>query len=114
MTTPIPSPPAIPFLGHVATLDKEVPLKSIDLLAHQYGEIYQLNYFGMFSSTAYMTVIDRQRIHSGEKRVFVSSYNLLKEISDEKRFSKKVTTGLKQVRNAIGDGLFTVCQRLCQ
>lgn len=43
MTTPIPSPPALPFLGHIATLDRDIPQKTFDLLADQYGEIYQLN-----------------------------------------------------------------------
>ncbi|KAI0754463.1 bifunctional P-450/NADPH-P450 reductase [Daedaleopsis nitida] len=88
MTTPIPSPPAVPFLGHVNALDRSLPLKSINLLARQYGEIYQLSIFG-------------------EKRTFVSSYKLLNEVSDEKRFKKKVSAGLKQMRNATGDGLFT-------
>ncbi|KAI0693861.1 bifunctional P-450/NADPH-P450 reductase [Cerioporus squamosus] len=88
MTSPIPSPPAIPFIGHVTALDRDLPLKSIDLLAQQYGEIYQLSIFG-------------------EKRLFASSYNLVNEVSDEKRFRKKISGGLKQVRNATGDGLFT-------
>ena len=44
MTTPIPSPPAVPFLGHINTLDKDLPIKSINLLAQQYGEIFQLNF----------------------------------------------------------------------
>ncbi|TFK90994.1 bifunctional P-450/NADPH-P450 reductase [Polyporus arcularius HHB13444] len=88
MTSPIPSPPAIPFLGHVNTIDRDLPLKSIDLLAQQYGEILQLSIFG-------------------EKRYIVSSHNLVNEVSDEKRFRKKVSAGLKQVRNAAGDGLFT-------
>jgi cytochrome P450/NADPH-cytochrome P450 reductase len=50
MTTPIPQPPAIPFLGNVTTLESEVPIRSFLLLAKQYGEIYQLNIFGMSSS----------------------------------------------------------------
>ena len=46
MTTPIPSPPAIPFLGHIHTLDRDLPIKSMHLLAQQYGEIYELNILG--------------------------------------------------------------------
>ena len=46
MSTPIPSPPSIPFLGHINTLDKELPIKSMHLLGQQYGEIYQLNVLG--------------------------------------------------------------------
>jgi cytochrome P450/NADPH-cytochrome P450 reductase len=50
MTTPIPQPPAIPFLGNVTTVESEVPIRSFLLLAKQYGEIYQLNILGMSSS----------------------------------------------------------------
>ena len=46
MTTSIPSPPAVPFLGHINTLDKELPLISIRLLGQQYGEIFQLTILG--------------------------------------------------------------------
>ncbi|RPD57416.1 bifunctional P-450/NADPH-P450 reductase [Lentinus tigrinus ALCF2SS1-7] len=88
MTSPIPSPPGVPFLGHVNTIDRDLPVKSIDLLAQQYGEIYQLSAFG-------------------QKRIVVSSRDLVNEVSDEKRFRKKVSGGLKEVRNAAGDGLFT-------
>lgn len=42
MTTPIPSPPAIPFLGHITVVDRNFPTKSFDLLAHRYGEIHEL------------------------------------------------------------------------
>ena len=65
MTTPIPSPPAVPFLGHVNTIDQDAPLKSVYLLAQQYGEIYQLTVFGMYfvlylSVHELMTVCRRQ------------------------------------------------------
>ena len=45
-TVPIPSPPAIPFLGHVNTIDRDLPIRSLMLLAKQYGEIYQLSVYG--------------------------------------------------------------------
>lgn len=45
MTNPIPCPPSLPFLGHVTHIEKEVPLRSFMLLAHQYGEIYQMHQF---------------------------------------------------------------------
>lgn len=50
MTTPIPQPRTIPFLGNTRDLDKDVPLKSFMLLAKKYGEIYQLDIFGTSSS----------------------------------------------------------------
>lgn len=66
MTAPIPHPPTstlhgvtrrcfadygpvlhiVPFLGNVVAIDKEVPLRSYELLAKQYGEIYHLNLVG--------------------------------------------------------------------
>ncbi|OSC98018.1 bifunctional P-450/NADPH-P450 reductase [Trametes coccinea BRFM310] len=88
MTSPIPTPPAVPFLGHINTIDKDLPIRSLDLLARQYGEIYQLNVLG-------------------DKKIFANSYALQNELSDEKRFLKKVSGGLNEVRNAAGDGLFT-------
>ena len=46
MTTSIPSPPSVPFLGHAQIIDREVAINSYNLLAKQYGEIYQLNLLG--------------------------------------------------------------------
>ena len=54
MPTPIPSPPSLPFLGHVTHLEKEVPQRSFELLADQYGEIYQLN---LISESLYAPVL---------------------------------------------------------
>lgn len=51
MTTPIPQPPAIPFLGNIKTIEREVPLRSFELLAEKYGEIYQLNMLGLQQNT---------------------------------------------------------------
>lgn len=45
MTTPIPCPPSLPFLGHVTQIEKEVPLRSFVLLAKQYGEIFEMLQF---------------------------------------------------------------------
>ncbi|KAI0694744.1 fatty acid hydroxylase [Earliella scabrosa] len=90
MTAVIPSPPAVPFLGHVNTLDREVPIRSLDLLARQYGEIFELNILGA-------------------QRIFINSYALQNEVSDEKRFRKKVAGSLLEIHNAApGDGLFTL------
>jgi cytochrome P450 / NADPH-cytochrome P450 reductase len=41
------------------------------------------------------------------ERLFISCQALLKEICDEKRFTKKVSGALNQIRNAVEDGLFT-------
>lgn len=47
MTVHIPAPPSVPFLGNINSLDKELPLRSYNLLASHYGEIYQLHVAGM-------------------------------------------------------------------
>lgn len=91
MTTPIPQPPAIPFLGNLTTIEKEVPLRSFELLAKQYGDIYRLNVLG-------------------REIVVVTSYKLVNEVSDEKRFHKSISAPLREVRNLVGDGLFTAFQ----
>lgn len=41
------------------------------------------------------------------ERLFISCQALLNEICDEKRFTKKVSGALSQIRNAVEDGLFT-------
>ena len=43
----------------------------------------------------------------GQERIVIGSQELLNELCDEKRFVKNPFGGLLQVRNGIGDGLFT-------
>ncbi|CCM04888.1 uncharacterized protein FIBRA_07084 [Fibroporia radiculosa] len=88
MTTPIPCPPSLPFLGHITSIDKDLPLLSFSLLAQQYGEIYQFHQFSV-------------------KKVVVSSYELMHDVSDDKKFFKNIGGVLEQVRNGVGDGLVT-------
>ncbi|KAL0563203.1 hypothetical protein V5O48_018873, partial [Marasmius crinis-equi] len=88
MTTPIPQPPGIPFIGNIASVDREVPIGSFNLLAKQYGEIYQLNLLGR-------TV------------VFLNTRELVNEVSNDTKFKKVVGGGLGEVRKLAGDGLFT-------
>ncbi|KAI0354818.1 cytochrome P450 [Trametes cingulata] len=88
MHATIPSPPGLPVVGNVDAIDKDLPVQSLHLLAKQYGEIYQL------------TVL-------GDRTIIVNSSALMSEVSDEKRFSKKIAANSTQLRNAAGDGLFT-------
>ncbi|KAJ7636254.1 bifunctional P-450/NADPH-P450 reductase [Roridomyces roridus] len=88
MSLPIPQPPAIPFIGNVTALDKDVPLFSQVLLAKTYGEIFKLNILGT-------TLIS------------CNTYALCNELSDEKRFKKFIAGGLLEVRHVLGDALFT-------
>lgn len=39
--------------------------------------------------------------------MFVSTHELIDEVCNEERFTKKVAAGLKEIRNGTHDGLFT-------
>ncbi|KAJ7640087.1 fatty acid hydroxylase [Mycena polygramma] len=84
----IPQPRTLPVLGNITSLDRNDPFRSFRLLAKTYGEIYQLTLLG-------------------HNVIFVSSHALINEVSDDTRFHKRVTGGLRQVRNLVGDALFT-------
>ncbi|KAJ5161058.1 Oxidoreductase FAD/NAD(P)-binding [Penicillium capsulatum] len=85
---PIPGPRGVPILGNLYDVDSEVPLQSMIGLAETYGEIFRLETFG-------------------RSRVFISSHELVDEVCDEQRFSKVVSSALKEIRNGTHDGLFT-------
>ncbi|KAG9121015.1 hypothetical protein FRC07_003216 [Ceratobasidium sp. 392] len=87
MSTPIPQPPAIPFIGNVKPIDAELPVNSFLLLAKQYGEIYKLDMMG-------------------KEVVVINSVALAQEVLDEKRFHKAISAPLAEVDN-MGTGLFT-------
>ncbi|KAE9403346.1 cytochrome P450 [Gymnopus androsaceus JB14] len=91
MTTQIPQPPRIPFIGNVTQLDRELPIHTFTLLAQQYGEIFKLDILG-------------------RETIYLNTQELVNEVSDETRFRKKIGGGLMQVRHALGDGLFTAHQ----
>jgi cytochrome P450 / NADPH-cytochrome P450 reductase len=41
------------------------------------------------------------------EKLFISTRDLMDEVSDEKRFTKMVQGALEQIRNGVQDGLFT-------
>ena len=85
----IPQPPTVPFLGNANLVDAEVPARSFLLLAKQYGEIYQLSFSG------------------GVVIVHANSAAIVRQASNDTLFRKTVSRGLREVRNLVGDGLFT-------
>ncbi|PYH98277.1 cytochrome P450 [Aspergillus ellipticus CBS 707.79] len=85
---PIPGPKGVPFLGNIYDVEPEVPLRSFELLADNYGPIFRLTTFG-------------------QSKLLISSHELVDEICDGERFAKAVDSGLNEVRNLTHDGLFT-------
>ena len=109
MTTPSPCPPSLPFFGHVTKIEKEVPLRSFVLLSKQYGEIFELLQFCECTAAHWQLIDGDQTGHTARSLLVVSSYELMNDACDDKRFVKNPGGSLEQVRNGIGDGLFTVC-----
>ncbi|OLN93217.1 Bifunctional P-450:NADPH-P450 reductase 5 [Colletotrichum chlorophyti] len=70
-TVPIPEPSGWPLLGNILDIDFELPIRSLCSLAEKHGEIYRMRF-------------------PGQTFVVVSSYALINEICDEKRFHKSV------------------------
>jgi cytochrome P450 / NADPH-cytochrome P450 reductase len=86
---PIPQPPGYPVVGNVFDLiGEETPIQGLMKLARQYGPIFRL------------------RTPQGSV-IVVSGFDLVDEISDEKRFDKFLGPGLRMARTVAGDGLFT-------
>ncbi|KAK7419766.1 hypothetical protein QQX98_003138 [Neonectria punicea] len=88
MPSTIPGPRGLPLLGNIADIDPSDAVASLGRIAETYGPIYKLNLVG-------------------SEKLFISSRELMDEVSDEKRFTKLVSGPLFQLRNAVGDSLFT-------
>jgi cytochrome P450/NADPH-cytochrome P450 reductase len=84
----IPEPPETFLLGHLLTLSAETPVQDMWRLARELGPIFRMEL-------------------RGRVIIVVSGYELVNEISDEKRFDKSIRGGLRLVRRFGGDGLFT-------
>lgn len=88
MAHPVPQPPLKPFIGNLASLDKDAPVQSMMALAREYGPFFKLR---IFDRTIY----------------FASSQELVNELCDETHFVKRVHPPLQELRALAGDGLFT-------
>ena len=84
----IPQPPETFLLGNLLALSATTPVQDMVKLAREYGPIYRL-------------------AMKGRVLLIVSGYDLVNELSDEKRFDKSVRGALRLVRRFGGDGLFT-------
>ncbi len=86
--SPIPHPPTKPVVGNMLSLDPNAPVQNLTRLAKELGPIFWLDMMG-------------------QPLVIASGYELVHELSDEKRFGKVVRGPLRRVRAIGGDGLFT-------
>ncbi|GER88865.1 NADPH--cytochrome P450 reductase [Dictyobacter vulcani] len=84
----IPHPKEKLLVGNLFELSSGRRVQDMMKLAREYGPIYQLNM-------------------PGRSLIVASGYELVKELSDETRFDKKVWSPLQNVRAFAGDGLFT-------
>jgi len=84
----IPQPPTRPIVGNLFDMDVNAPVQSMMKLAETYGPFFRLRVFD-------------QVFH------LVSSQELVDELSDESRFTKRVDVSLEQLRPIARDGLFT-------
>ena len=87
-TTAIPRPKGDPLIGNLRSIDGDAPIQGLMRQARIMGPIFQLELFGKMLT-------------------LVSSQALINELSDEKRFDKRVHATLKNIRDFAGDGLFT-------
>ncbi|KAM0427913.1 hypothetical protein ACHAPT_007372 [Fusarium lateritium] len=87
--TPIPEPPALPWLGHITEFKSEDSLQDLTRLHEIYGDIYRL------------------RFPEGKSYIIVGTNKLVNEVCDETRFQKSINNELNEVRNLANDGLFT-------
>jgi cytochrome P450/NADPH-cytochrome P450 reductase len=85
---PIPHPPTKPVVGNMLSLDSTAPVQHLARLAKELGPIFWLDMMGA-------------------PIVIASGYDIVNELSDEKRFDKAVRGSLRRVRAVGGDGLFT-------
>jgi len=86
--SPIPHPPKKPVVGNMLSLDSAAPVQDLVRKSKELGPIFWLDMMG-------------------QPIVIVGGFDLVNELSDEKRFDKAVRGALRRVRAIGGDGLFT-------
>ncbi|MDQ0853275.1 cytochrome P450/NADPH-cytochrome P450 reductase [Arthrobacter sp. V4I6] len=87
-TVPIPQPPPKPVVGNLADIDSSKGVLGLVEVAERYGPIVRIQFFN-------------------RSVVAISSQQLVNEVCDESRFGKVLGRALREVRDFIGDGLFT-------
>ena len=85
---PIPQPRPLPILGNILNIDGKNAVQSLMRLAARHGPIFRL-------------------VFLGRSLVVVSGHDLVDELCDETRFTKKNHRALENIRDVVHDGLFT-------
>jgi cytochrome P450/NADPH-cytochrome P450 reductase len=85
---PIPTPPALPFFGHLFGIDARHPIESVMTMGRQHGPIFRL-------------------VVPGQDVVVIWGADLVEEICDDSRFDKIIDGGLAELRKHGNDGLFS-------
>ncbi|MBR0834811.1 cytochrome P450 [Bradyrhizobium manausense] len=84
----IPQPRPLPIIGNLADIDRVAPIQNLMRLAKEYGPIFRLQV-------------------GGRTTTILGSQELVNEVCDEERFSKKLSRSVQRIRDFAGDGLFT-------
>src|SRR4051812_50013938 len=87
-TAQIPYPPRMPLLGNLHQIPKGKLSHHLLETSRAFDGIFELSF-------------------AGKPGVFVTSPDLVADLSDERRFRKVISGGLYFVRALAGDGLFT-------
>ncbi|KLO10170.1 fatty acid hydroxylase [Schizopora paradoxa] len=87
--SPIPQPPAYPFLRNLPLIESTLPVRSFIVLAKTYGEIFSMRY------------------PSGPPAIYLNSHALVSQVCDDSRFEKTGNRVLNQARDLVGDALLT-------
>lgn len=87
-SVPIPQPPPKPVVGNLPDIDSSKGILGIAEVAERYGPIVRIQFFN-------------------RSVIAISSQELVNEVCDESRFGKVLGVSLREVRDFIGDGLFT-------
>ncbi|KAJ5085745.1 hypothetical protein N7532_010516 [Penicillium argentinense] len=88
MSSEIPQPPGVPFLGNIFDINPNDTWNSLIKISKEYGPICKINILG-------------------KQLIFISNVALLSEITDERRFRKCVTGPVVEMRALANDCLFT-------
>ena len=91
-SVPIPQPPTKPVVGNLPDIDSSKGILGIVEVAERYGPIVRIQFFN-------------------RSIIAISSQQLVNEVCDESRFGKVLGVSLRQVREFVGDGLFTARTR---